>query len=148
MNLLHKVPIPFADIATAQISAQSAHRLRRYGTFHCFWQILKEKKCHISVTSGPIGPNFGLWQYLQSILGPYEENSSSDRTPSMRKWVSTFCVICPCSVSLHGNSTLYLDRNLEWRKSKTIVAVVICLDASKNITRGNWQHIQSCALLN
>ena len=36
-----------------------------------------------------------------SILGPYEANSPSDRTPSMRKWVSTFCVICPCSASLH-----------------------------------------------
>ena len=40
MTLLHKVLMNLADIATAQISAQLAHRFQRYGNFHCFWQIL------------------------------------------------------------------------------------------------------------
>ena len=53
------------------------------------------EKCSISVTHGPIGPKFWLWQYLQGIGGPYEANSSSNRTPSMRKWASTLSVICP-----------------------------------------------------
>ena len=58
------------------------------------------EKCSISVTHGPIGPKFWLWQYLQGTGWPYEANSSSNRTPSMRKWVSHICVTCPTSVSV------------------------------------------------
>ena len=83
MNLLHKVSLYLADIATAKISAQSTHT--GYGDMAIFPKFAKNNEnCW-----------HDMWQYLQGIGGPYDANASSNRTPSMRKWVSTLSVICP-----------------------------------------------------